>query len=554
MEKVRNTLRDIVESHLPDIFLYNENYILIEQLLEQAQMDFIDRDLFKKYLFNSGYCQYKKYIGKKKMPLSALYSFIVKEYFPRGISVYETQQIQRVRSIMKQKFGYSNLPSSRAISARITSVTVLCDKGKYISPEHIDIPLNLVEQVKTYILNYPGDSLLIADVFHKFQVKLTRYSNVDNKYFLHGVLRYYFEDELIFSRDLVGKKHANLKSSHIILEDYLKERHCPVSKQEIRHNYPGFSDSMVNNAVMFNPNIICWDVGNYIHISNLLITSTDKMSLKTILDEALSHYDGYTNAYILFTSLRNKMRDFLFMNKVTNPMNVFYILEYLFDKDYYFSRPHILQNKPEGRFTTTDLLRKYIENKGYVSFSQLIMYLSSLQLSEATLYSAMADLQEEMIQVSQDEYVLKSNFNVPNSALEAITAEINKRLETKGYIIINAIDDYFSFPLLEYPWTPYLLESIIRHYLKEFKLVEKDITDRRYITSVVVKKGLPIDSYVDLVKYILKNERLEGEFSSYKDMEEWLRKKGLIAKVIPKELLQCEAINLGDDDTVFINT
>lgn len=552
---IRKTLEKIVKDNIPDILEFNENISMINEVLEQYNLNFINTEMFKQYLLYIGYREYKEYICNRKMPLSKLYHFIVKEHFPDGILIYEPEYLDKFRHILKEDFGYTDLPCDRAIGARIAEETVLCDRGKYIAPEYINIPVSLLEEIKQYILDSSGDSFIIAEIFNRFEQQLKQSSNIINKYFLHGVLRYYYSDEFVFSRDILSKKKdGSIKSSHIILEEYLKKRGKPISKQELRIQFPGISDAMLSNAVILNPKIIYWDTGYFAHTDVLYIVDEDKIAFRMLIKEALADNDGYTNANILYKYARGQMRDFLVINNIRNATNLYYVLEYMFGEEFYFSRPHILSYNPQGRFGTLDLIRKYIEDREKVSFSEIMRYSSRLQLNETTVYTAVAELREELIQLSEDEYILKSKFYLPQDVLNSITGMLNKLIEDRGYLALGKIEDFYAFPFVGYSWTPHLLESIIKNYLKDFKLIEREITDRRYVTSVAVKKHSEINNYIELVIHILRHEYRALVFPSYKDMEDWLRQKGLIAKVIPKELLECGAIIISDDGKVYVTS
>ena len=553
VEKIRDSLRNIVENYLPDIFDFEERIPTIEELLERFDLSFIDIKLFQRYLFSLGYKQYNKYLCKNNVTLSKILNFIVKIYFPNGIAVYDSMEIERVKHILAQDFGFSEFPSDRTLSARIAASTVLCDKGKYISPEFIEISPILLKEIKEYIENNSSETLLFADIFKIFEEKLKKFSNVNNPYFLHGVLRYYFENEFNFSRVTVSKGHKKALSPHVLLEKYLKECGRPVSKKEIKLRYPSVNDAMLNNATSINPNIINWDTGYYAHSSILKISENDIDFLKEQLIESFKNFNGYTNSYIMYRQLRSKMREFLLENQIRNPLTLFNVLEYIFGKEFYFSKPHILLNAPTKRFTTKDLIYNYFQENIIVSLRDLTSYLSKLYINMSTVYVFLAELQSELIQLSEDEYILKKFFNLSENAIKLISVELNKHFRDKEYLMLSSIKEFYSFPLLEYKWTHHLFKSIINHYLKDFKVIDREFALKRDVTSVIVKKDSNINSYTDLILFILRDECSHKTFSSLKELENWLRQRELISKTVPKELISSEAISIGEDGRVYVN-
>ena len=171
----------------------------------------------------------------------------------------------------------------------------------------------------------------------------------------------------------------------------------------------------------------------------------------------------------------------------------------------------------------------------------------------STVYVFLAELQSELIQLSEDEYILKKFFNLSENAIKLISVELNKHFRDKEYLMLSSIKEFYSFPLLEYKWTHHLFKSIINHYLKDFKVIDREFALKRDVTSVIVKKDSNINSYTDLILFILRDECSHKTFSSLKELENWLRQRELISKTVPKELISSEAISIGEDGRVYVN-
>ncbi len=81
----------------------------------------------------------------------------------------------------------------------------------------------------------------------------------------------------------------------------------------------------------------------------------------------------------------------------------------------------------------------------------------------------------------------------------------------------------------------FLLESVIRKYIYDYRLIYPDYKDRRYQRSIVVRKDNKSGSYSELVANVFKAagclEMNEGHFSSF------LIVRGLAKQVIPQEII-----------------
>ena len=65
------------------------------------------------------------------------------------------------------------------------------------------------------------------------------------------------------------------------------------------------------------------------------------------------------------------------------------------------------------------------------------------------------------------------------------------------------------FPVIKYEWNTFLLETIVKKYLREYKIISPDFKDRRYQKSIIVGDKYDVHSYPELVAVILKEKGYE---------------------------------------------
>ncbi|MEW8956411.1 sigma factor-like helix-turn-helix DNA-binding protein [Clostridium sp.] len=548
---IRESLNSIARE-VGDIFNYYDEIYNVEVLLREYSLSFLDYEDFINYLYKKGYKSHNNYVWKGSMKLSKCYGVIVKEYFKEGIRLSDKDNIEKVKNIFKDKFGRDDFcDNARAIAARIESENVLCNRGTYISPEYIKIPKDLLRNIKEYINNSTEETILISDLFYKFQEDLKMKSNIDNRYFLHGVLKYYYGDEFIFTKDNIGKNKDSIISSHKIFEKFLKDEGKAVSKKYIKGVYPGWTDSMFNNAVALNKNIIYWDNGYFINSSILKISKEDINKLKEILESQFKKNHGYTNANVVHSKVEHIMKDFIKRNNIKNSFNIYSILEYILGDEYYFRRPHILKEEPEKQFTTMDLFYGLFRNKEVISYREFYEHFNKLKFTERTIYNAFHRVCEELIEIDDDKYILKENLKLKSRDIEDITNELNKLIEKRKYYPLKTLRNYSFLPNIGFPWNYHFLSSIIENYIKDFDIVEKEVKDRRYRCAVLVRNNGEFFSIKDLIIYILKNE-YRGSMN-INSIQEYLRDKKVILKGIPRDVFQYEGFIVEEDGNVTIN-
>ncbi|SFB22939.1 sigma factor-like helix-turn-helix DNA-binding protein [Clostridium frigidicarnis] len=542
----------LIEEEVGEIFNYYDSLYVVEQMLKDYELGFLDYEDFITYLYSRGYKSHNDYLWKGSMKLSKCYGVIVKEYFKDGIKLSDEKNIERVTAIFKRKFGREDFCDNiRAISARIESENVLCDRGTYISPEYIRIPKWLLKEIKNYILDSKEDTLLISDIFYVFEDKLRKSGNVTNRYFLHGVLKYYYKEEFVFTKDSISKGEHDIISSHKIFEKFLEEKKRPVSKKEIRKIYPGWTESMFNNAVALNKNIIYWDNGYFINSDILKIDYKDKDKLEELLIESFRENNNYTNANVFYDKCTSDFPEFIEKNSIKNSFNIYSILEYIFGDKYYFRRPHILLDEQKNQFTTLDLFYELFNKQQVISYEEFSQHFIKLKFTERTIYNAFHRVLDELIELDDDRYMQKKNFNLSKDILGKIKKGLDLMMDDRGYYPLKTVQDFTFLPDVKFKWNQYLLSSIVENYIQEYKIIEKNIKDRRYKCSILVPNDGKFNSIKDIILYILKNE-YSGKMNIL-DIQEYLRDRGVILKGIPKEVFKCTDFIVNDDGQVIID-
>lgn len=555
LDEVKHKLDSIIDENIEDIFNYYDEMLSIDKMLKEENLEFIDLDDFIAYAEQKGFISCGNYLMKRGISSRKIYNHILKEYFPEGMKISDQRDRETVLKIAKEEFKLERHSEEdiRAISA-IIGENVLCDRGKYIHPDYIHIPKALIERIKNYILEHTEDTLFWVDIFYKFEVELKEQSNVDNKHFLHGVLRYYYEEEFTFNRDKISKISTEIISTNKILENFLMEQHEPVTKEFIREQFTGWTDIMLQNAEMVNKNIISWDNGRMTCASHLEITDEDKKNLQNAIEAALSENEGYCNAKIIYKKLQLKMNSFYKKNGISSHVSLFYVLEYLFEDIYYFRIPHILREKQSKQFSTQDIIMKIIEDRKVVTYEEISDYLKNkLKMNESTMYAARQKVVSKLLEVRKGEYALKDSIQMSEETLNKIREFIENRLSEKVYVPMLSIIDYSSLPDIGYDWNPYLLQDIIEEYIEEYRFIEKAFKDRRYRCSSIVRKDCNLSSIIDLIIYVLKNEYKDKENMTVQAIQDYLALRNIILNSLPYEFLESERVRIDEFHRVDID-
>lgn len=539
LSDIKRKLDLIIEENLPEIFMFHDYWMDVVNLLEENEISFINEIDFKKYLKSLGYNEYNDWIIKGTLGLRKLYNIILEEHFVKGICLNE-KGIMDIRNIAKSEFGIEDLPKNdRAIISPICDENTLCGKNTYISIKNVDISIELLEVIRKFIEDSSINSVPIEYVFTKYKNELDKNSNIDNKYFLYGVLRHYYSKEFNFRRAaFIEKEKIRNIRTHKILEKYLLEKNKIVSREEIKNELK-WTDISISSAILLNRKILTWNYGKVIHVSLIKIDDNTVNYLWKILDETMINNNGYTNAGFLYKKVKFQSNNFIRENKIKNSFSFFSVLEYIFKEKYYFRRPHILNFDPGKEFTTLDLFYRFIKEKPKFSYSQMNNYFNKLGFPDGSISGFFYKVSKNLLQISIDEYILKSNIKINDNLIEEIRNIVDKKFKEKEYLSLIGFVDFRDFPDIGFEWNPYLLKSIIINYIKDYRVIEKGLKNKKCSYMTLVKDNSCIKNIVDLILFILKEEYREKENMTITKITNYLQIEDIIYKSLPNEF--CES-------------
>lgn len=472
---------------------------------------------------------------RKKMRTFEMYLAVIDKYYSEGIKLYDAFETKRFRGYLKEMFGDVNLPdNNRAIDAVIGRITVLCDRGKYTLPSRISVPMDLLEKIRIYINESDRSIIMFAELYERFKDELVERSNITNRYFLQGVLRYYYPNDFFYTRDTLNKDSNNESSIRIAIEEFVKQEGRVVSKEELKQEFAGITDAVLLNAFYTTHDLLAWDFGQYLHSSLLNISEGDYQKVGMIVEEQVS--SGFITARKLFDILYMSNSEFMTRNNIHTHTSLFSVIMYMFLDKYEFRRPYISQ-KGSPTQTKYDILKDYLSEKDSFKISELKEFCDEMQIKIMTMESLIEGLGDEFIRVDADNCMRKDMLCIADDVIEAIDDVTESLMMNNHYISLRKVNDFFYYPDIGVEWTQFLLESIICEYSKRFKIIELDYRDYRYVSGIIVDRGSNISSYEEILRYALIRESENSPFRSKEEVEKWLKEQELIVKSIPQMLL-----------------
>ncbi len=546
-EEVLARLGGITRKYIKDACNISEKFVLIDEKLLKKKIEYINIQDFINYLMGAGYKKSGDYVYKTGLSYGLLCAIVIREHFPRGFRIHNYEELDQLRRIVEKEFKGLELPdNNRALGTRISFFLVLCDRGTYTVAENIRIPMSLLKEIYQYIMDSENNTLFFNDIFVSMKDRLLKESNVHNRYFLQGVLKYYYEDDFIFERDSITKKGKERKNIRDLIGEFIEKENQPVHREAIKEKFPGATDVVITNAQLANENILQWEYNFYVHTNYFHIEPEEKQRLRGMLEEIFGEFTGYGSEQLLYKKVKAEYPEFIRKHHINNSSNLFYLTSYLFKEDYIFRRPHITNTDSFGELSSRNVIEHFLFREGVLRYSDYQQFVSRLKWSIGTTYAVFKELEKDIIRISEDEYVKRSAFRLPEKTVDRIYEIIDRTMGDKQYLALSNIVDFSIFPDCGYEYNPFLLESILHLNRKEeYLLLAPQVEDRRYIKTIVVKKQLKIDSFDKLIAYVIQTENYQG-YSQYQ-LETALSYKGLIGRYIPKELYHSSYIYLENE-------
>ena len=541
--RIWNSISNIIGN---GINLY-DNLECIDETLRKLDYEFLDLNDILSLLKKYGCYFYGDYVYLTKQSYGLLCAKIVKTEFPQGIKL-PGEDLQKLRKFATQYYGDIELPDKdRALIARVTNFLVLRDRGVYIAEENIMIEMDLLETIKDYIDESEDGIIYYSELYSNFSGMLGILSSIDNYNYLHGVLKLYYPDRYIYTRDFLQKEGTNLKEEHWNdkLESYMASKNEPVAKNEIKKELPGITDIVLTTATTASEKIFMWDYNTYYSLEKLQYTSDDIGYLKRTIESIMEKYKGYCNDRLLFEQVNCDRKDFLNKNNIILPKTLYYFCLKVMSDIFDFRNPHIINKDLKVGHTMKDIVLYLLDDPKMLLYSDFAKLTADLKWSKVTASFVFNDLLNSYMRISGDEYLKHDDIVIDEADIQQIENAIEKEIKY-GFFAFSTFDQWETLPDLGYEWNPYLLDSIIDLYSLKYRIITPESKDRRYEKGVAVKKESHMKEYVDVVINMLTEMGISR--ISEKDLMSLMIINNLISnRIIPREIYMSKKLKYKDE-------
>ena len=536
-----------------------DNIEKLDELLTENGFSYIGIDAVENLLKKERYHIYGDYVLKGKVSYGVLCVQVIKKHFPQGIKLSQNdvdreEDMIKLRRLVKERYIGIELPESdRALSSALTRCgLVLRGRGMYIPEELVEIDESVLAEIKEKIDNNAEDRVFYNELYSEFEGVLNFTCGIDNYNYLHGVLMRYYPFDYEYSRDYLLKKGATEDSAGTFadrINKFICEVGRPVKKEELMQKFRGFSDIMIAMPFINDKRLLQWEYNCYSCMDIISITQSDRDTLQVLLQKLLNENNGYTSEALLYRCVKNNYPSILEKNNMTSGLNLFYVASKLFGDTYDFRKPHISTKGKFDKFSTKDValhLMGYPDNISYESYRKVAERMGWPSVTAGLVFS---EIEMDYVRVSDDEYVSKTLFSVPETVKSLVREKMSEIMEDGILPLYGICMD--EFPEYKYPWNEFLIESIIKKAMDDIVIVQPTIKDRRYQRGIAVLKEKGLISYSQIVAYKMESYG----FTSMKESQflSFLLVHNLCRNMIPNELSNSDYVRK-EGDTYICTT
>jgi predicted transcriptional regulator len=490
--------------------------------------------------FSNIYKRKGKVYCKDKLSLTRIYDYILEKYYPTGIKLFDDKTIEYFKDRIIETFGDIRVSeNNRAIYAKIQKQAVLCDRGTYIHPTYISINKKIIEEIDAFIAASPRKVIPFNELFETFKQELFLHSNINNRYFLQGILNIYLNKKYFFTRDMVSKeRNANFTDE---VEFYIKNKGA-VHKTKLFSEFNGMSQVVFSMRIKNNKNIVYIGNGWYIHADTLTIEQND-YQMKNIIEEYVKN--NPVSSRKMLELLWEVSPQFLTKNTIETHEKLFGILQFMFKDDFYFSRPYIGKLGVD-EISNRMVIYKYLNSYNSITIPELLELCEEYHLRYSSIRSLIRNLNNEFLRINR-ETLVRIDDEIDEHSITEIGRLLLEKIDDHGFFVASNIDDYTFFPKIDFEWNPFLLRSIVEKYMGDMiGIIDIPTTDIYLINSVFIDGQMKIDSYESLLRNIVTTENNNEPFKTRDEVIHWLKEQGLIIGNIPRCLLN-ESILVHDE-------
>ena len=493
-------------------------------IAEKAQEFSLPRDLLS-MVFYKAYHQAGPFYCRDYITVVFMCEYVLKNRFPAGYKTADQYESERFHQYLIEFFGDKGAGiTQRAFDAKVGEVGVLCDRGKYIHPDFLQVEQSIIDEINDYIEQSPRQLLPYGEIFEALR-EMFEGTQITNRYLLQGALKKY-GCRFNTGRDFVRKTSSVTFVDE--LDAFIEERGI-VHKSEIFAEFTALGEAGLGQVIARSANVFNIDNGYYMHASLFDIQPEDYENLRNYLTEACR--DIPVNIRAVHETVMTRFPEFMCRNDFEDRNKLFAALNYMFRGEFSFSRPYIAK-LGESDISNRSVILRHIEDYESIEVDELIAICEENSIKYVGLSYLCQSLAPDFYRINETTLMRREIAGITDEVVAQAVDIVKDLLSANDYIVDSKISDFLWFPQIDVEWNPFLLESIIIQSGK-INTIFLAGDPQRQTNTVFVSDKYKNDTFDSMLIKLLKEEVHLGTFTSKVEIRDWLREEGFITGKLP---------------------
>ncbi|MGX6443565.1 TerD family protein [Neobacillus sp. K501] len=520
---------EIVEEYifdLPEIFNSIEYQSFFEEMLEKVGVKEPSDHMIQKVLESYGFKHYGELYSRRKLHIPDVLENLFRNYIHQPLRIDENS-IEQLKKLALEHYHYSLEGSVRSIDARLrdTSNMILVESNTYQWFDSEEFDQTIVSLVDAYLKQrfLEVNVINIDEVYHAFEDQLKHYG-ITSKLQLYSIIKYFLDDEYSIGKGNTlnfYQKDAEKTDRKETIVEAIRNLGGTCSKDELKEllRVPMYR---IDQSISASEKLIPWGTNQIKLFESIGLTNEETDGLISLVNRSLK--EGYTTAGILYKEL---MFDRNLAGLIGKGIDTNAKLAAVIKKLMPTLKGHVNFLYEEGsQITSFDEVILSHFNDG-ASRKEIHDFAKEHGYSEVMASNLIGSLleQELLIEVDIDLLYPAREFHIPDEVVQALTTFIEEHRQGKRYISLNQLKGYKrKLPVIAFRWNPFLMRSILVKH--GFRQIQKIHRDYRYDKILLVKEDSEIQTFEELVYFVLKEE-YEGNMHEVK-VYDFLVDKGIV--------------------------
>lgn len=514
--------QDLLLNDFPPIFEKKELPDLIRKNVEEHGADEGLLSLYVEKLYKTSGIFYHR----QRITVDFICSYILKTRFINGYKIADEDTQKMFAQYNMELFGPWRTLTPRAVDAKMSGLGVLIDRGKYIHPTYIDFDRTILEKIYDYFKNSWRQAISYSELFLIFKKDLM-HTQVNNRYALQGVMKF-FECPYLTAKDYISK-YPEAKPENDF-EKFVIEN-GPIHISEILKEFKGLTELNIGFYVQRLSDVLVMSGGFYAHASIFDIIEDDYDEQREFLLNMCS--EKPVSSRILFNEYLSIFPGFIHRNNIESHGQLFGLLKYMFDGEFYFSRPYISYNR-EHNLTHRGAIMHLLEGIDSIEIDDLKDLCDDNAIKYVSVRKLIELIEPEYIRVGQTSVMRTELTGIDDDIIADVAQDIGYILKgSRGFLAARNFDSYSWLPRLNVPWNVFLLESVVRLSDGLVKSLQINTSDVGVPAMIFIGEEYEDEDLESLIIKVLKKEDTAVPFTSKEELLLWLQEQGLCNVNLP---------------------